>query len=76
MAQNTGNARNILVGASPLFLSVEDSTTSGYVENLIPGTLVAGAVGRNKTAQPKVTRSCNTHSCIPRIMERRSFSPP
>jgi len=32
MAQNTGNARNILVGASPLFLSVEDSTTSGYVE--------------------------------------------
>ena len=48
MAQNTGNARNILVGASPLFLSVEDSTTSGYVENLVPGTAVAGAVGRNK----------------------------
>jgi hypothetical protein len=49
MAQNTGNARNILVGASPLFLSVEDSTTSGYVENLVPGTAVPGAVGRNKT---------------------------
>jgi hypothetical protein len=49
MAQNTGNARNILVGASPLFLSVEDSTTSGYVENLIPGTAVSGATGRNKT---------------------------
>jgi hypothetical protein len=49
MAQNTGNARNILVGASPLFLSVEDSTTSGYVENLVPGTSVTGAVGRNKT---------------------------
>jgi hypothetical protein len=49
MAQNTGNARNILVGASPLFLSVEDSTTSGYVENLVPGTAVSGAVGRNKT---------------------------
>jgi len=48
MAQNIGNARNILVGASPLFLSVEDSTTSGYVENLVPGTAVAGAVGRNK----------------------------
>jgi len=48
MAQNTGNARNILVGASPLFLSVEDSTTSGYVENLVPGTAVSGAVGRNK----------------------------
>ena len=49
MAQNTGNARNILVGASPLFLSVEDSTTSGYVEDLTPGTAVAGATGRNKT---------------------------
>jgi len=47
--QNTGNARNILVGASPLFLSVEDSTTSGYVENLVPGTAVPGAAGRNKT---------------------------
>ena len=49
MAQNTGNARNILVGASPLFLSVEDSTTSGYVEDLTPGTAVSGATGRNKT---------------------------
>ena len=49
MAQNTGNARNILVGASPLFLSVEDSTTSGYVEDLTPGTAVTGATGRNKT---------------------------
>jgi len=49
MAQNIGNARNILVGASPLFLSVEDSTTSGYVENMVPGTPIAGASGRNKT---------------------------
>ncbi len=49
MAQNTGNARNILVGASPLFLSVEDSTTSGYVENLVPGTSITGVAGRNKT---------------------------
>ena len=49
MAQNTGNARNILVGASPLFLSVEDSTTSGYVENMVPGTLAAGSALRNKT---------------------------
>ena len=58
MAQNTGNARNILVGASPLFLSVEDSTTSGYNSNLIPSShatsntatvtpAVAGAAGRN-----------------------------
>ena len=49
MAQNTGNARNILVGASPLFLSVEDSTTSGYVENMVPGTAATGLTGRNKT---------------------------
>ena len=49
MAQNIGNARNILVGASPLFLSVEDSTTSGYVENMVPGAALAGAVNRNKT---------------------------
>ena len=48
MAQNTGNARNILVGASPLFLSVEDSTTSGYIENLVPGTARAGVVGKNR----------------------------
>ena len=49
MAQNTGNARNILVGASPLFLSVEDSTTSGYVENLVPGVAITGETLRNKT---------------------------
>ena len=30
------NARNILVGASPLFLSVKDSTVSGYTENMEP----------------------------------------
>ena len=30
------NAKNILVGASPLFLSAKDSTQSGYVENMDP----------------------------------------
>jgi hypothetical protein len=49
MAQNTGNAKNILVGASPLFLSVDDSTAAGYVDNMEPGvartgTVAAGAV--------------------------------
>jgi hypothetical protein len=39
MAQNTGNAKNILVGASPLFLSNIDITTSGYVENAEPGAV-------------------------------------
>jgi hypothetical protein len=43
--QATGNAKNILVGASPLFLSVKDSTTTGYasVENAEPGSSAAGA---------------------------------
>jgi hypothetical protein len=47
MAQSVGNAKNILVGASPLFLSVEDSTVDGYVENLEAGTEKAGASSRN-----------------------------
>jgi hypothetical protein len=37
MAQNVGNAKNILVGASPLFISNIDVTTSGYVANAEPG---------------------------------------
>lgn len=37
MAQNTGNAKNILVGASPLFLSNTDITSAGYEENAAPG---------------------------------------
>jgi hypothetical protein len=41
--QATGNAKNILVGASPLFLSSKDSTVSGYTENLEPGSSGAGA---------------------------------
>jgi hypothetical protein len=42
MAQNTGDARNILVGASPLFLSVDDSTTSGYDTSMEAGQTNAG----------------------------------
>ena len=37
MAQNVGNAKNILVGASPLFLSVDDSTTPGYDNSMEAG---------------------------------------
>lgn len=35
-----GNAKNIIVGAAPLYLSVKDSTEAGYVENLLdtPGS--------------------------------------
>ena len=44
MAQNTGNAKNILVGASPLFISNTDSTdTSNYVDNAEPGSSSAAA---------------------------------
>jgi len=42
MAQVQGNAKNILVGASPLFLTVDDSTVTGYVDNMEPGTAKAG----------------------------------
>ena len=35
MAFNT--AKNILVGASPLYLSVKDSTDNAYVENMLDG---------------------------------------
>ncbi len=42
MAQNVGNAKNILVGASPLFLSAKDSTQAGYVENMQPVANTSG----------------------------------
>lgn len=47
MAQNVGNARNILVGASPLFLSTLDSTASGYDADMEAGVLKAGTTGGN-----------------------------
>jgi len=49
MAQNTGNARNILVGASPLFLSVTDITSPDYVASAPAGVLNAFAANKNKT---------------------------
>ena len=42
------NAKNILVGASPLFLSTKDITTAGYAENMEPGS-VAGVAFENET---------------------------
>lgn len=50
MAQNIGNAKNILVGASPLFLSVDDSTVVGYDDSMEAGKTNAGtaAVGSVK----------------------------
>jgi hypothetical protein len=49
MAQATGNAKNILVGASPLFLSVEDSTVTGYVDNMEAGSLNAFVANKNRS---------------------------
>ena len=43
------NAKNILVGASPLFLSTKDITTAGYVENMEPGS-AAGVAFENETS--------------------------
>lgn len=51
MAQNTGDARNILVGASPLFLSVDDSTVSGYDSSMEAGVTNAGSAN-NSTLVP------------------------
>jgi hypothetical protein len=68
MAQNTGNAKNILVGASPLFLSVDDSTTSGYVDNMEPGFAKAGtaAVGLVKPSTKVPAYNANT-SYVPTL---------
>lgn len=43
MPQNTGNAKNILVGASPLFISNIDVTSANYKENAEPGSADAAA---------------------------------
>jgi hypothetical protein len=51
MAQNIGNAKNILVGASPLFLSVDDSTVAGYDDSMEAGVTNAGSAG-NSTLVP------------------------
>ena len=45
--QNVGNAKNILIGASPLFLSVEDSTVPGYDESMEAGVTNAGTALRH-----------------------------
>jgi hypothetical protein len=47
MAQNTGNARNILVGASPLFLSTLDITSADYADFEPTNTAKAGTATKN-----------------------------
>ena len=49
------SAKNILVGASPLFLSASDSTTSGYVADMEPGATGGVAfVTKNVAATPAI----------------------
>ena len=43
MAQSVGNAKNILVGASPLFLSTIDVNDADYIQNAVPGVAIAAA---------------------------------
>ena len=45
MAQSVGNAKNILVGASPLFLSTIDVNDADYIQNAEPGVAIAAAAG-------------------------------
>jgi len=45
MAQSVGNAKNILVGASPLFLSTIDINDSDYIANAEPGVAIAAGAG-------------------------------
>ena len=62
MAQNTGNARNILVGASPLFLSVNDITSSDYVASAPAGVKNDFVANKNKTVPAFKTGESYTDS--------------
>ena len=62
MAQNAGNAKNILVGASPLFLSIEDSTDTGYVDNMEAGSANAGTLLRNTKVPAFISTESYTKS--------------
>ena len=61
------SAKNILVGASPLFLSASDSTTAGYVADMEPGA--AGGVAfvtKNLAATPAVPATARIKSIFKR----------
>jgi len=62
MAQNVGNAKNILVGASPLFLSVTDITSADYVPAAEAGVLNAFAANKNKSVPAFATGVSYTDS--------------
>jgi hypothetical protein len=62
MAQNIGNARNILVGASPLFLSVTDITSADYVQSAPAGVLNAFTASKNTSVPAFATGLSYTDS--------------
>ena len=64
MAYNS--AKNILVGASPLYISNSDSTVTGYVENTEPGQLkvATGSSGANKDGVPAFSGSASYRTTL------------
>ncbi len=54
------NAKNILVGASPLYVSVKDSTDPTYVENLLDTTGATGIAFAPRTAATVALESAST----------------
>jgi hypothetical protein len=69
--QIAGNAKNILVGASPLFITNLDVTTSGYVENFAPGE-----VGSTAPAFSAPTASADGKSYTDTLNEVTSTTTP
>ena len=49
MTQSVGNAKNILVGASPLFLSTIDINDADYIANAEAGVAIASSASTPKT---------------------------
>jgi len=64
MAYNS--AKNILVGASPLYISNSDSTVTGYVENTEPGQArtATGSSGANKDGVPGFSSSASYRTTL------------
>ena len=60
------SAKNILVGASPLYISNSDSTVTGYVENTEPGVLrtATGSSGANKDGVPAYSASASYRTTL------------
>jgi hypothetical protein len=54
------SAKNILVGASPLYISNSDSTVSGYVENTEPGVARTGTSAKDGVPAFSATASYRT----------------